>query len=236
MGATSPSGVSRPFDARRDGFVMGEGAGALVLEPEEAAKERAAEVLGYLTGYGATADAHHLTAPEASGDGAARAIEMRSPTPAWVRTRGPACSSPDPGSSRRSWARTSPRKSSAARACTRPTGSASSSPRTTPPSRELLGYMPQRTAELANGSAPKAQLEGAEPASGDARGQAPAAYRRHNHTRACALLGDEDRAPEPDDYLPKLLGYALKARWGKRSLTRQQARADASDEAAELAL
>jgi len=75
MGATSPSGVSRPFDARRDGFVMGEGAGALVLEPEEAAKERGAEVLGYLTGYGATADAHHLTAPEASGDGAARAIE-----------------------------------------------------------------------------------------------------------------------------------------------------------------
>ena len=70
----------------------------------------------------------------------------------------------------------------------------------------------------------------------DARGQAPAAYRRHDHTRACALLGDEDRAPEPDDYLPKLLGYALKARWGKRSLTRQQARADASDEAAELAL
>ncbi|HZI91533.1 MAG TPA: beta-ketoacyl-ACP synthase II [Thermoleophilaceae bacterium] len=75
MGATSASGVSRPFDARRDGFVMGEGAGALVLEPEEAAKERGAEVLGYLTGYGATADAHHLTAPEPSGDGAARAIE-----------------------------------------------------------------------------------------------------------------------------------------------------------------
>ncbi len=75
MGATSESGISRPFDARRDGFIMGEGAGALVLEPEEAAKERGAEVLGYLTGYGATADAHHLTAPETSGDGASRAIE-----------------------------------------------------------------------------------------------------------------------------------------------------------------
>ncbi len=75
MGATSPSGVSRPFDARRDGFIMGEGAGALVLETEEAARERGAEVLGYLTGYGATADAHHLTAPQPSGDGAARAIE-----------------------------------------------------------------------------------------------------------------------------------------------------------------
>ncbi len=76
MGATSPSGVSRPFDARRDGFVMGEGAAVLVLESEEAARERGAEVLGYLTGYGATADAHHLTAPDPSGGGASRAIEL----------------------------------------------------------------------------------------------------------------------------------------------------------------
>lgn len=76
MGATSKSGVSRPFDARRDGFVMGEGAAALVLEPAEAAEARGAEVLGYLTGYGATADAHHLTAPQPSGDGAARAIGL----------------------------------------------------------------------------------------------------------------------------------------------------------------
>jgi 3-oxoacyl-[acyl-carrier-protein] synthase II len=76
MGATSPSGTSRPFDARRDGFVMGEGAGALVLETEEGAQERGAEILGYLTGYGATADAHHLTAPEPSGEGASRAIAL----------------------------------------------------------------------------------------------------------------------------------------------------------------
>jgi 3-oxoacyl-[acyl-carrier-protein] synthase II len=74
MGATSPSGISRPFDRRRDGFVMGEGAGVLVLEDAETAELRGAPILGYLTGYGATADAHHMTAPEPTGDGAARAI------------------------------------------------------------------------------------------------------------------------------------------------------------------
>jgi 3-oxoacyl-[acyl-carrier-protein] synthase II len=74
MGATSPTGISRPFDRRRDGFVMGEGAGVLILEDEQAAEERGATILGYLMGYGATADAHHMTAPEPSGDGAARAI------------------------------------------------------------------------------------------------------------------------------------------------------------------
>ena len=74
MGATSPTGISRPFDRRRDGFVMGEGAGVMVLEDAETAELRGAEILGFLTGYGATADAHHMTAPEPSGDGAARAI------------------------------------------------------------------------------------------------------------------------------------------------------------------
>ena len=75
MGATSPSGVCRPFDARRDGFVMGEGAGVLVLEDEESATRRGARVLGRVLGYGATADAFHLTAPQPGGSGSARAIE-----------------------------------------------------------------------------------------------------------------------------------------------------------------
>jgi 3-oxoacyl-[acyl-carrier-protein] synthase II len=74
MGATSASGISRPFDRRRDGFVMGEGAGVMVLEDAETAELRGAHILGYLTGYGATADAHHMTAPEPTGAGAARAI------------------------------------------------------------------------------------------------------------------------------------------------------------------
>jgi 3-oxoacyl-[acyl-carrier-protein] synthase II len=76
MDALSDSGVSRPFDRRRDGFVMGEGAGILVLEDEEAAKERGARILGYVRGYASTSDAHHLTAPEPSGRGAAKAIEL----------------------------------------------------------------------------------------------------------------------------------------------------------------
>jgi 3-oxoacyl-[acyl-carrier-protein] synthase II len=76
MDALSDSGVSRPFDARRDGFVMGEGAGVLVLEDAERAEARGAEILGEVAGYGATSDAFHLTAPMEDGAGAAKAIRL----------------------------------------------------------------------------------------------------------------------------------------------------------------
>ncbi len=74
--ALSPTGMSRPFDARRDGFVMGEGAGVIVLEEAEAAAGRGATVLAELVGYGSTSDAFHLTAPEPDGGPASRAIEF----------------------------------------------------------------------------------------------------------------------------------------------------------------
>jgi 3-oxoacyl-[acyl-carrier-protein] synthase II len=73
-GVVSPSGTSRPFDARRDGFVMGEGAAVLALEDERNARQRGAPILGEVLGVGSSSDHSHLVAPEPNGRGAAKAI------------------------------------------------------------------------------------------------------------------------------------------------------------------
>lgn len=73
---TDPNRASLPFDQDRNGFVVGEGSGAMVLESLEHAQKRGAKILGEVVGYGTTSDAYHITSPDPDGKGAARAMQM----------------------------------------------------------------------------------------------------------------------------------------------------------------